>query len=121
MLRWETVTPYMRQALQTLASSTLRPRFYLAGGTALALQLGHRRSVDLDLFSATDEVRPGTHREALVALAPFRPAIVVQRWGNLLKPDRRMEPAWTPPLACGAHRATSSAVFSMTASNMLSP
>jgi len=25
--------------------------FYLAGGTALALQLGHRRSVDLDFFS----------------------------------------------------------------------
>jgi hypothetical protein len=27
------------------------PSFYLAGGTALALQLGHRRSVDFDLFS----------------------------------------------------------------------
>ena len=26
--------------------------FYLAGGTALALQLGHRRSVDFDLFSS---------------------------------------------------------------------
>lgn len=25
--------------------------FYLAGGTALALQMGHRRSVDFDLFS----------------------------------------------------------------------
>lgn len=25
--------------------------FYLAGGTALALQLGHRRSIDFDLFS----------------------------------------------------------------------
>jgi len=26
-------------------------RFYLAGGTALALRMGHRRSVDIDLFS----------------------------------------------------------------------
>jgi hypothetical protein len=26
--------------------------FYLAGGTGLALQLGHRRSVDFDFFSA---------------------------------------------------------------------
>src|SRR5689334_2644874 len=26
--------------------------FYLAGGTAVALHLGHRRSVDLDWFSA---------------------------------------------------------------------
>ena len=25
--------------------------FYLAGGTALALQLGHRQSVDFDFFS----------------------------------------------------------------------
>lgn len=27
------------------------PDFYLAGGTALALQIGHRKSVDFDLFS----------------------------------------------------------------------
>lgn len=27
------------------------PGFYLAGGTALAIQLGHRRSIDFDLFS----------------------------------------------------------------------
>lgn len=29
-------------------------RFYLAGGTALAIQLGHRISVDLDFFSVDD-------------------------------------------------------------------
>lgn len=29
----------------------LRSDFYLAGGTALALQLGHRKSIDLDFFS----------------------------------------------------------------------
>jgi hypothetical protein len=28
--------------------------FYLAGGTALALQLGHRKSIDFDLFSKND-------------------------------------------------------------------
>jgi hypothetical protein len=28
--------------------------FYLAGGTALALQLGHRVSVDLDFFTANE-------------------------------------------------------------------
>ncbi len=31
--------------------SFLKDSFYLAGGTALALQLGHRRSIDLDFFS----------------------------------------------------------------------
>jgi predicted nucleotidyltransferase component of viral defense system len=30
------------------------PAFYLAGGTALALQIGHRVSVDFDLFSPDD-------------------------------------------------------------------
>jgi len=27
------------------------PEFYLVGGTALALQIGHRMSIDFDLFS----------------------------------------------------------------------
>ena len=30
------------------------PEFYLTGGTALALQIGHRISVDFDLFSEED-------------------------------------------------------------------
>ena len=30
------------------------PQFYLAGGTALALQIGHRISDDFDLFSDKD-------------------------------------------------------------------
>ena len=29
-------------------------KFYLVGGTAIALQLGHRRSIDFDLFSVDD-------------------------------------------------------------------
>ncbi|MBN2496327.1 MAG: nucleotidyl transferase AbiEii/AbiGii toxin family protein [Deltaproteobacteria bacterium] len=43
-----------RQQLEVLKSlaPVLTPRaFYLAGGTAVALQLGHRRSIDLDWFS----------------------------------------------------------------------
>jgi len=31
--------------------SFLKENFYLAGGTALALQIGHRKSIDLDFFS----------------------------------------------------------------------
>lgn len=44
-----------KQLLLLIESLSSRPeitsRFYLAGGTALALQLGHRTSVDIDLFS----------------------------------------------------------------------
>jgi hypothetical protein len=39
--------------------------FYLAGGTAVALRLGHRRSVDLDWFSGNADFDAGTIREAL--------------------------------------------------------
>ena len=35
-------------------SDQLKGGFYLAGGTALAIELGHRRSIDLDWFSAAD-------------------------------------------------------------------
>ena len=83
-LHWETVTPLMRDVLRMVGGSDLCPRFYLAGGTALALQLGHRRSIDLDFFSATDEVRPAMHRQALRVLEGLRPTIVEQAWGNLL-------------------------------------
>ena len=83
-LHWETVTPLMRDVLRTVGQSDLCLRFYLAGGTALALQLGHRRSADLDFFSETGEVRPETHRLALRTLAAFQPVVVEQAWGNLL-------------------------------------
>lgn len=39
-----------QQRLLTLIK-LFRQDFYLAGGTAIALQIGHRRSIDFDLFS----------------------------------------------------------------------
>lgn len=44
----EALTEEGRKLFPALASFD---GFYLAGGTALALQIGHRRSVDFDLFS----------------------------------------------------------------------
>jgi hypothetical protein len=41
-------------ALRVLAPLASREGLYLAGGTALALQLGHRRSADLDWFRDGD-------------------------------------------------------------------
>lgn len=40
-----------QEAASDLAARGVLEGFYLAGGTGLALRLGHRRSVDLDLFS----------------------------------------------------------------------
>lgn len=43
--------PRQWNALRLLSPIALREGFYLAGGTALALRLGHRRSIDLDWFT----------------------------------------------------------------------
>ncbi|MBN1138817.1 MAG: nucleotidyl transferase AbiEii/AbiGii toxin family protein [Anaerolineae bacterium] len=48
---WEAVTPGSRNLLAALGEIDLLRPFYLAGGTALALRLGHRLSQDLDLFA----------------------------------------------------------------------
>jgi len=40
--------------LEKIRRSDLVEKFYLAGGTALAVQLGHRESIDLDWFCQTN-------------------------------------------------------------------
>jgi predicted nucleotidyltransferase component of viral defense system len=47
----EVLTPPATELFQSL--KTFKSTFYLAGGTGLALQIGHRVSVDFDLFSET--------------------------------------------------------------------
>lgn len=47
----ETVSPNLLNILETLMSSEVFNDFCLVGGTALSLQRGHRRSIDIDLFT----------------------------------------------------------------------
>lgn len=47
----ESINKETRSVLAKIAGCALARQFYLAGGTALALQLGHRESADLDFFS----------------------------------------------------------------------
>ncbi len=49
----EAATPACLEALRYLRQHSFIADFYLAGGTALALQIGHRVSTDLDWFSTT--------------------------------------------------------------------
>jgi predicted nucleotidyltransferase component of viral defense system len=51
MLHTNTVDPSTLELLRSLQGRSYLENFHLAGGTALALHLGHRTSVDLDLFS----------------------------------------------------------------------
>jgi predicted nucleotidyltransferase component of viral defense system len=51
MINYITVNDLLKSTLITLMESSVFESFRLVGGTALSLQLGHRFSVDIDLFS----------------------------------------------------------------------
>src|SRR5258705_8837504 len=48
------ILPEIFLLTQKLQSFRELSEFYLVGGTALALQIGHRNSIDIDLFSQSD-------------------------------------------------------------------
>lgn len=53
MLHYQAVSPGLLTVLRKLMDMPLLAGFRLAGGTSLALQIGHRTSVDIDLFTDT--------------------------------------------------------------------
>lgn len=52
-LKYNTVKPQLRNILSWVMAEEIFDPFRLVGGTALSLQLGHRESVDIDLFTDT--------------------------------------------------------------------
>lgn len=50
MLHYNTATEELLELLKTLQSIPEFSKLRLVGGTSLALQIGHRKSIDLDLF-----------------------------------------------------------------------
>ena len=73
---WEALTPKTRVAFHMAAGLPFIGRYYLAGGTGLALHLGHRFSVDLDFFSpAGDAVGPDERAAMQAAFAD--PSLVI--------------------------------------------
>jgi hypothetical protein len=53
-LHLETVEPGTMELIRKMMADPVLEDFQLVGGTALALQLGHRKSVDIDLFTTKD-------------------------------------------------------------------
>ncbi len=53
-LHYNTVSPILLDYLKRLMQNSAFNCFYLAGGTSLALQRGHRMSIDIDLFTDID-------------------------------------------------------------------
>jgi hypothetical protein len=66
MLRKETVTADTLELLNNLMQDEVLADFFLVGGTALSLQIGHRISIDIDLFSLNvfDENKMLTYLES---------------------------------------------------------
>lgn len=62
---WEALTPVTIQAFRRVANLPFIEQFYLAGGTGLALHLGHRFSVDIDFFSPDTSAVGPDQRDAL--------------------------------------------------------
>jgi len=54
MLHYQTVEPNILELLNSLMTHPDLKQFVLVGGTALSLHIGHRKSVDLDLFTIED-------------------------------------------------------------------
>lgn len=65
--------------LNKLSGNEISKNFYLAGGTALALQLGHRKSIDLDFFSK----EPFNNDEILSQLKEFQVKVEQNTEGTL--------------------------------------
>lgn len=80
----ETIGAAMLAILQHVGHQRFASRFYLAGGTALALQIGHRTSVDLDFFSETDELRDKSRAEIISVMASLNPSVITDHVGSLL-------------------------------------
>ncbi|MEO0037916.1 MAG: hypothetical protein RIQ59_1127 [Bacteroidota bacterium] len=54
MLYYNTVNDLLKKSLLQLMAAEEFASFRLVGGTALSLQVGHRESIDIDLFSDVD-------------------------------------------------------------------
>ncbi len=73
---WNSIPANTRHALEAINALPCPSDFYLAGGTALAFQIGHRVSHDLDFFSVSNPLG-FSERAALTArLQQLNPVVV---------------------------------------------
>ncbi len=73
---WESLTPATLRAFKQVSHLPFIENFYLAGGTGLSLHLGHRFSVDLDLFS-TDEAAVGPDQRDSLRILLNDPSLAI--------------------------------------------
>ena len=90
MLHYETIIPETHSLLEKLSALPVLDDARLVGGTALALQLGHRTSVDLDFFGRinadSEELRDILREVGRVEVASVSKNINIF-WVNGIKVD----------------------------------
>ena len=74
----------MNTLMAWIGGQEFATRFYLAGGTALALQMGYRRSAGLDFFSEIDQVHARTRQELIHIFSARIGQVIENVDGNLL-------------------------------------
>lgn len=81
MLHYETINPSTLELLKKLQGVEALSQTRLVGGTALALQFGHRVSVDLDLFGSRDI----SEQELTPLLSESFDVKLIHQWGSVLQ------------------------------------
>ena len=87
MLHKETVEPATLDLIRKLQADPELQGFQMAGGTALALMIGHRISVDIDLFSRNefDAEALSVHPDKKYGFYPERPFPCIQKKYNRIR------------------------------------
>jgi predicted nucleotidyltransferase component of viral defense system len=80
MLQTQTVSPELLELLNEIMKFDIFSNFILVGGTSLALQIGHRNSIDIDLFGK-QEINEELFTTTLNAFGVFE---VFKRSKNIL-------------------------------------
>ena len=73
-VHWAALNSETKELFTLLAKLPFRSEFYLGGGTGLALQIGHRFSVDLDFCSDSIEAVGTDKRAPIVKLLKEDPS-----------------------------------------------
>jgi hypothetical protein len=71
----EAISTAAQELLKALGATPYLSRFYLAGGTGLALRFGHRRSADFDFFTSEEFA---TERLLASVREGFKPSVLSQ-------------------------------------------
>lgn len=81
-LYYHTVSHLLLESLKKLMAEPVFNEFRLVGGTALSLQLGHRTSVDIDLFT---DMPYGTMDTETIGKTLQRVFNMLMDWKNLVR------------------------------------